>query len=226
MEEIVEAGVEAALDNLHTAQVAIVTGFDAASHTVSVQPINKLYRVNDDKDFETRTPPIINSVPVQYAGSGGNRLTFPVKKGSLVLLVHLHSSNEVWQHSDGSKVVDPGDQRRHDYNDVVAIPCVLTVPNAKKGGSAKVVDGAIVVHVEEKLFLGGDAGTHPVARDIDVKAGVKGVLTDSVVMGAFATYQAALVSGIGVPAAKLALESAIDTYFTGHSIGSSVVEAK
>jgi hypothetical protein len=225
LEEIVEAGVDEALADVYTTTIAIVVSFDPATHTISAQPVNQHYHLDEDGQTVAETPPVIPNVPVAYLGSGKNRTTFPLEPGSQVVLLHTTTSKDAWQHSNGG-VVDPQDERRHDYTDAVAYPGVMTVGAAKTGGSAKVVPKSTVIHVDQQLLLGGDIGTHPVARDIDVIAGVKGVLTDATVLNAFATYQAALVSGIGTPAAKLLLEGAIDTYFTTHGIGSSIVKAK
>lgn len=212
LEEIVEAGVNAGLETVYTSQPAIVVSFDKATHTVSAQPINQQYHRNEDGDFDKVTPTIIPHIPVYYLGSGNNRITFPVQKGSIVLLVHTTHTNEGWHHSTGTGVVDPQDMRRHDYTDAVAIAGLLTISGAK-APSAKVVDNAMVIHVDEKLLLGGDTSTKPIIRTTDLQSVIRGVLSDSAVVAAIN-----LGSGVG---------AAIDTYFLAHPIsGSSVVEAK
>lgn len=227
LEEIIEAGVEAALEDVYVAEPAIITSSSPGSHTVSAQPINAHHHVDEDQEIQAVAPAIIPQIPVYYPGSGGNRITFPIKSGSLALLVHTTGSNEAWLHSDGSKVVDPQDRRRHDYTDAVAFPGLMTTSGAGAGGSAKVSDTALVIHTDDKILLGSDEGTHPVARNIDVINGIKGVLTDATVLAAIETYKTAIATGIPpVATAKAALETAIDNHFVADPIGSDVVEAK
>jgi hypothetical protein len=57
---------------------------------------------------------------VQFPGSGGYRITFPVAVGDTGLIVFSEASLDKWLVSGGT--VDPADDRRHDLTDAVFLP--------------------------------------------------------------------------------------------------------
>lgn len=172
LEDIVLAGVELGLEDLHTAQVGIVKSFNELNHTVEVQPMVKRAHTNEAGEQVEENQPVIPNVPVLYQGSGGHRTVFPVEKGSLVLLVHLAQSKDSWHFSRGASTVPPGDTRRHALTDCVAIPGLLTISGTISLTSL-IKSGATVIYAP-KLYLGGGLLTSPIIRkqDFQVLAGL------------------------------------------------------
>lgn len=212
LEDIIDAGLGSALDQVYTAQPATVISFDKTQLTVSVQPLFKERFVNEDDEVAFRTRPVIPGVPVCFQGAGDYRATFPVKKGDTVLLVHLIQAKDAWQFAKNSTPVEISDVRRHDITDCVAIPGVLSKAGAA-GASARVDDSAWVFHTGGKIKLGGGS-TKPVTRNSDVENAIIGCLSDATVISAIAA------NGVGLPAAVVG-------YFQAHPIaGSSVTESE
>ena len=102
LEEIVEAGVQSALGNLYTAQPALVISFDSAHHTCVVQPLVKKHYEGENGTTISVPQPLISNVPVVFPGATDYRITFPIKKGATVLLVHTSVPLDGWQFSRGS----------------------------------------------------------------------------------------------------------------------------
>ena len=125
--------------------------------------------------------------------------------------------------------VEPKEMRKHSITDCFAIPGILTSVAAggkSNGGSGKVEDDAVTIHTAGKIFLGSGI-TSPVVTTVDDVANIKAVLSNPTVVAAQGALIAALLSGVGVPAAQTALNNAIYGHFIAHpSDGSDVVEAE
>lgn len=228
LEDIIESGVDSALDNVYTTQPGVVTAFDPTTHTVSVQPLIQKWVTQEDGSTKAVNQPVITDVPLMFLGAGGNRTTFPVPPGSPVVLHHTSGALDAWQHSDGTKTADPGDSRKHSITDAFAVPATLTniAAKAAASGSGRIDETGTIIHTDGKLYLGGGP-TEPVARVSDVKTALTELLTDSSVISLLAAYQAAIASTIGVPVAKAALEAGIAAHFVAHPVeGSSVTETE
>jgi hypothetical protein len=167
LEEIIEAGVDAALGRTETSQIGLVTSFDKDKHTVNVQPVAMKRIESEDGEFEYQKQPVIPNVPVWFFGSSDARVTFPLTKGSTVLLVHLSHSRTAWQFSSGAKPVE-ADERRHALTDCVAIPGGLTASMVSRA-SARVDNNGVIIHTPGKIYLGGGAVTSPVALKTDLE---------------------------------------------------------
>ena len=212
LEEVIELSIESVLENLHTSQPGIVTAFDKATHTVHVQPINKKYHQRETGEWVATTQPIVTKVPVVYNGSGANRITFPIAKGSIVLLVHLHASRDAWQFGQGNEAVETRDLRRHALTDAVAIPCLLTTRGTNVT-AARVDDDGVTIHTSGKIRLGGGS-TLPVTRTDDVEDVIRGVLQDPAILTA-------------INAGGIGMSAALNAYFIVSPVpGSDVVEAE
>lgn len=135
--------------SLRVAMPARVESYDADRQCVDVQPaISDLYERDGERVAERL--PVITDVPVHFPGSGGYRVTWPIARGSEVLLVFCSSSLDEWKARGGGEVA-PSDDRRHHLNDAIAIPGVhaLSPPTTAP-------TDAMVVHAPV-LRLGGPA---------------------------------------------------------------------
>jgi hypothetical protein len=116
LSELLRAATEAGQANLHTALPGRVESYDHTEQRASVKPlIKKAYR-----DGAEQSMPVIDRVPVVFPRSGGASLTFPVKPGDGVLLVFSERAMERWKSRGGEQT--PGDPRKHDLTDAIAIP--------------------------------------------------------------------------------------------------------
>jgi hypothetical protein len=108
-------------NNLHTAIPAIVSTYDHTGPTIEAQiAIKKLF---DDDDLLSYRP--IVEVPVVFPRTNRFRLTFPLEKGDTVLLLFSESALEKWLGLKGDaakKEIDPGEVRKFDITDAIAIP--------------------------------------------------------------------------------------------------------
>ena len=229
LEDIIDAGIETALGTVETSQIGIVTAYNRAEHTVDVQPAMMRNVENEADEIQRIKQPIIRGVPVWYLGSGDARVTFPIAKGSNVLLVHLSHPRAPWQFSSGSGVVESDDNRRHALTDCVAIPGGLTAKmiSQKAGGSSRVDANGIVFHTPGKIYLGGGT-TSPVARKTDLDS-IKAAFYSPAIMNAQTAYAAAVVTGIPatIAAALTALMTAVNNHFTTNPCnGSAVTESE
>lgn len=112
------------LGGVHTAFPAIVQSFDPTTLRCEIQPcLQRRY-------FNAPTPsnlPVVSDVPVLFPSSGEFTIVFPLEIGSYVLAVCSERALENWIVQGG--VVDPGDPRRFDLSDAIAIPGLFPMPN-------------------------------------------------------------------------------------------------
>lgn len=111
---------ESLLADLHTSLPGKVVRYDAATQKADVQPLIKERYADENGAAQSRDLPVIPAVPVQFPGSGGYRITFPVTVGDTGLIVFSEASLDKWLVSGGT--VDPADDRRHDLTDAVFLP--------------------------------------------------------------------------------------------------------
>jgi hypothetical protein len=145
--EVVKAGLDSALTELHTAMPGIVRKYDAATQLADVQPsIQRRFRKPDGTEG-TRDFPVIVNVPVAFPRAGGFFLSFPVAVGDFVLLVFSERSIDQWLEKGG--IQDPIVTTLHDLSDAIAIPGVY--PKGGKLASA---------HAQH-MVLGPDSASAP-----------------------------------------------------------------
>ena len=115
-----DLGGQAIRAEVYTALPGRVEAYDQAEQKASVQPLLRRAYVNDEDVRVVETLPVIHGVPVMFQSAGECSMSFPVRKGTSVLLLFAHGSLDRWLSKGG--LVDPEDDRKHDLNDAVAIP--------------------------------------------------------------------------------------------------------
>lgn len=106
--------------NLRVALPGRIESYDSTTQKASVKPLISDSYLNETGERVEEPIPVIDSVPVVNLNGGGFYLTFPIKKGDIVLLIFSSSSLDRWLSLGGE--VDPLDDRRHDISDAIAIP--------------------------------------------------------------------------------------------------------
>lgn len=155
--ELIDASLDARLDGLMTALPGRVMSYSSSDQTADVQPLIKAAYVDETGARRVELLPIVTHVPIVFPGGGGNSHTWPVSEGDTVLLVFSTASLDKWLDGDG-RAVDPGDDRRHNLSDAVAIPGLR--PRGASLGSEAVHPTAMVLAADE-VRIGGATEVEP-----------------------------------------------------------------
>jgi hypothetical protein len=147
--DVIDSAISSRLGGVHTAMPGRVESFNKTTQRASVQPMGQQVYYDEFEARQTERYPVVLDVPVMFNGSGGNRSTFPVRAGDLVLLVFTSCSLDRVL-SQGAEV-DPQDDRRHCLSDAVAIPGFY----AFNALPTEAPDDAYVIHAEDEVRLGG-----------------------------------------------------------------------
>ncbi|WP_298032502.1 Gp138 family membrane-puncturing spike protein [uncultured Desulfovibrio sp.] len=102
-----------------TALPGLVTAFDPAAMTVSVQPAVQGSVKDESGKSQNVQMPLLVDVPVVFVCGGGFSLTYPVKPGDEALVVFASRCIDGWW-QDG-QAAPPPDSRMHDLSDGMAI---------------------------------------------------------------------------------------------------------
>lgn len=154
LNEAVEAAIDNKLAGVHTCLPGMVESYNIAKAMVSVKPlIKRVYR-----DGQQVALPVIVNVPLIFPRSAGGSLTFPIAKGDGVLLLFSERAMEVFLSKGGDQI--PGDRRRFDLSDAIAIPGLLpfTVVSPAEPDAVVLRGGNMKVKIKsDKIAIGNDA---------------------------------------------------------------------
>ena len=181
LSQLIDAMINEALDDVHTAIPARVEKFDPTTLRGEVVPLIKR-RVEKGADPEA-LPPILD-VPFCMPKAGPFVLRFPVRRGDVVLLVFSERALD-YILTDG-RPQDPQLMRRHALDDAIAIPGMLhrgegTLPGDHVGDVAlfdratgnKIVlkaSGDCVIHVPAgRIYLADEGADEAAARGTSLK---------------------------------------------------------
>jgi hypothetical protein len=151
---------ESLVSDLHTSLPGKVVRYDAATQKADVQPLIKERYTDESGAQQSRELPVIPSVPVQFPGAGGYRITFPVAVGDTGLIMFAEASLDKWLVSGGT--VDPAEERRHDLTDAIFLPGLrdfghaLTSAPTDRATFGK--DDGLQIHVDgSKIRIGSNS---------------------------------------------------------------------
>mgnify|MGYP000154890473 FL=1 len=151
---------ESMVADLHTALPGKIVKYDESTQKADVQPLIKERYTDESGAQQSRELPVIPSVPVQFPGAGGYRITFPVAVGDTGLIMFAEASLDKWLVSGGT--VDPADERRHDLTDAVFLPGLrdfghaLTSAPTDRATFGK--DDGLQIHVDgSKIRIGSNS---------------------------------------------------------------------
>ena len=184
---------------------AAVTQYDANRQMAEVQIQIKRQHVAEDETSTVQAIPPIPSVPVWMFGGSSGRVTVPVKKGDVGLLVFCSGSLDRWKQRGG--VVDPADYRTSDLNDCFFLPG----GHPPKFPPTTAPTDAVVIHGANKL--GGPSGTEPTIKATIWEGGMDAVI-------------ASIVSALGNPGPGAAVATAWTTFKTTILYKTTLTEVK
>jgi hypothetical protein len=164
MGQVIAAFVEDGLSRVWTALPGRVVSFDHETQRASVFPLVQNIHYDENEERVAERLPVIPDVPVMFQGCGAYRITFPVSKGDLGLLVFTSCSLDRWLAGDGREV-DPGDDRRNNLSDAVFLPGLYSFGRSPTSAPSN----AMVMHADS-LLLGGPDASDPVVRRSDLDA--------------------------------------------------------
>jgi len=148
-----------------------VESFDASTQKAVIQPLIKRARIDEEgKRQADAIAPVVN-VPIMFPGAGGYRITFPVNRGDIVLLIIADASLDHWLAHGG--LVDPADDRRNDISDGIAIPGLYNFANLP----TDTLQNSMVLH-GETIRLGSTDADDGVAMRSDLVQ-LKNMLTSA-----------------------------------------------
>lgn len=134
LSELLQAVASQATGELFIAGPGMIVTYYPATQTADVLPMVSRPVVFDDGTEDLDELPIIPGVPVAFPRGGGCFVTFPIKKGDLVLLIYCDRSIDKYKSSGGVTPTDPVDLRTNDISDAVAIPGFYPILRALKDG--------------------------------------------------------------------------------------------
>jgi hypothetical protein len=107
------------LSDLHTMLPGRVEEYDSSKQEASVKPLIQRLVLTEDGEQILEEIPIISNVPVAFPRVSSFFLSFPIKKGDLVMLHFAERSLDNWLGGQGEDT-DPDEFRMHDLTDAVA----------------------------------------------------------------------------------------------------------
>ncbi len=163
LSEIVQAFVTAAKDETHTAIVAVVDAYDAATQTCTVTPVVKA----PVRDGSYAEPLTLKDVPVAVTRGGGFFASMPLTKGDHVLLVFNQWAIGDWRTT--GNLAEPKDTATHTIGYPVAFPCVApdSQPIADASGTKVVIgkDGTDAqIEIDAAFVAVGKGATSFIAK--------------------------------------------------------------
>ena len=132
-EEALRALMDAERAKMWTSAPGKVVKYNAEKQTISVQLLVKSFVKQPDGSQKAVEIPVLEDVPVQFPGGGGQSMTFPVKPGDEVLVIFTSRSPDSWQQSGGGESGEvPTDAGMHNLSSGFASLGYRSNPKALK----------------------------------------------------------------------------------------------
>lgn len=102
-EENLRAAIEQHMGRMWTSAMGRIVSYDADKQTASIQLTVKSFVKDENGKRKAVDIPILQDVPVQFPGSGGQTMTFPVAAGDEVMVIFLSRASDAQQQSGGDQ---------------------------------------------------------------------------------------------------------------------------
>ncbi len=222
LENVLRMFGESILFGVRVSMPGRITAYDADLQKCSVKPLIKDARLDEKDERVAQSLPEVHGVPVIHFGPARGRITFPVAVGDLCLIMFCSSSIDRWLLVGGE--VDPGDDRRHDLNDAVAL---VGLHNFKSIPTEAPTD-ALVLHAGLGIVvkIGGPTGTEPTIMGTTYRAAEDNYFTalEALLASIMASPALATYFGSGAPATVAAAWATAITAF--HTAASTYLSSK
>lgn len=141
-ETVLRRAINRILRDASTSEPGVVEAYDPTTCTVDVQPLLMQAKNGETGERVVTRAPVVTNVPVVQLGGGGSRLTFPIARGDVCLLVVCSRPIDRWNAIGGE--VDPQDTTRHHHlTDAIAIVGLSDAAHAKPAhATATVLEGS------------------------------------------------------------------------------------
>jgi hypothetical protein len=209
LRSVIARSIGSHVNGMRVALPGRVVAYDPIRQSVDVLPLIQDGFIDEDGERQAERVPILNNVPVVFPGCGSYRITFPIEVGDQVLLVFCSSSIARWKLTGGE--VDPGDDRRHDLNDAIAIPGV----HSFSGAPTLAPLDALVLHGDQ-IKLGVYASNPAILGNLYRNA-------EDVLLTALGVFATTVGTAIGNAGAATTLNTAITAFKT---LGASYLSTK
>lgn len=143
--DILSRLIKKELQLVNTSIEGIIEKVDYEKNTCDVLPMIKT-RYKDGKQIPYKT---LYDIPlfILSANSGKARITFPIKKGDVVVIVFSQRDNAHFNESDGTKVLNAYSGVSHGMFPAIAIPCIYTEQIA-----TPISDANVIIHNEKSVI--------------------------------------------------------------------------
>ena len=119
LETAIQAGIDAALKELHTCLPGEIVSFDPVEQTADIQ-----LSIKRKQSGGLVNIPVLKEVPIRYLAGSTYTITFPLVEGDNVLVVFAERSIDTWLVNGG--IQDPADIRKHSFSDAFAFPMMYS----------------------------------------------------------------------------------------------------
>ncbi len=169
--QLLKQAIDYRLMDVHTALIAVVESYDAATQQVNVSPVLKRRVKTLDGEWVSEQLPVLCDVPVLFPRAGGFFISFPIQPGDFVQLIFNEVSIDEWVTGEASEI---GYNQRFTLPGAVAVPGIYPQSKALTGAhEANMVlgqDGGLEIHIDsEKIRLGSADASEALAIASKVK---------------------------------------------------------
>jgi len=120
-------------------------------------------RAYQDGEVVSEKGHVIYGVPFVNPGVGQGALTFPVKKGDIVLLIFGMRNTDNWKLSKGVKEIAPSDSRYMSKTDAIAIPGIQTTTThlnpSTENVELKFKNSSVSIDPDDNITIKNESGT-------------------------------------------------------------------
>jgi len=155
LQVLLKAAFDHEISNIHTALPGHIVKYDPVLQKADVKPdIKKKYYNGYSQDM-----PIISNVPIVFPRSSKAFIKFPLEPNDGLLLIFSERSLERWLSLGGT--VEPGNNRKFDISDCIAIPGAFSfaqpIPDSSNNLVVKYNDASYVINNDNKIAAGNSA---------------------------------------------------------------------
>lgn len=154
-EEMLRSAIEQHMSRMWTSAPGRVVSYNAQKQTASIQITVKSFVKQPDGSQKAVDLPILEEVPVQFPGAGGQTMTFPVKPGDECVVMFMSRAADAQQQSGGDQ--QPPDASMHSLSHPRAMLGFRSNPRALQNVSTDATE----VRSDDgntKISLSGDGG--------------------------------------------------------------------